>query len=110
MKGKVGSPLLLQIAGRNNILPPEIQGLITIVFLALTLTFFYYITLKTSPKKQEEKKVTRTILKCMGEEKTEEREFMEGDYVGKIVGKCDENNSTKYIYAIYDVTIGKEGN
>jgi hypothetical protein len=93
----------LQLFNTKNILPPEIQGLLTILLLALTLTFFYYVMMKTTPKKGEEPTVTKTILKCMGTGKVFERDFEKGDYVGKIVGKCDENGSTKYIHAIYEV-------
>ena len=100
--------VLLQLFNTKNIFPPEIQGLITIVFLALTLTFFYYLMLKTTPRKTEGKSYTKTILKCMGKNETEERDFEKGDYVGKIVGECGEDGSTKYIHAIYEVIVEKK--
>ncbi len=94
----------MQFFNNKGILPPEIQGLVTIVFLALTLTFFYYMMIKTVPKKQEEQYITKTLIKCMNSEHTEERRFEKGDYIGKIVGECPEGD-TKYIYAIYDVSL-----
>jgi hypothetical protein len=96
----------LQLLNTKNILPPEIQGLLTILLLAVTLTFFYYVMIKTTPKKGEEPTVTKTVLKCMGSEKVFERDFEKGDYVGKIVGEC-EDGSTKYIHVIYEVKTEK---
>lgn len=82
-------------------LSPQLQGLITLVMLAATLTLFYYIMIKTQPKKSEERYVTRTIVKCLKCGYEEKRDFKEGDFVGKIEGNCPKDDGTLVIRLIY---------
>ncbi len=91
------------MAAGNNLLPisPELQGLVTIIVMALSLTLLYYIMVKTSVKRKEETYKTFTVLKCSVCEHTEKREFKKGDYVGKIIGECPKCGSTMYIHAIF---------
>ena len=86
-------------------IPPEIQSILTILMLALTLTLIYYVMVKTSVRKKEEKFVTKTIVKCFSCDNVEEREFRKGDYIGKIVGECPKCRGTMYIYAIFSTKI-----
>ncbi len=88
-----------------SIFSPQVQGLITLVMLALTLTLFYYIMLKTQPKKVEEKTVTKTLIRCNTCDYSEEREFKRGDFVGKEVGSCPKDNGTLIIRLIYSEKI-----
>jgi len=84
-----------------SILSPQLQGLITLVMMALALTFFYYVIIKTQPKKVEEKTITRTIIRCTTCGYEEKREFTKGDFVGKEVGKCPKDSGPLVISLIY---------
>ncbi len=91
------------MATSNTLLPisPELQGLVTIIVMALSLTLLYYIMIKTSIKSKEEIYKTFTVLKCSTCEHTEKGEFKKGDYVGKIMGECPKCGSTMYVHAIF---------
>ena len=88
-----------------GIISPQLQGIITIIMLAATLTLFYYIMLKTQPKKVEEKFVTKTIIKCTKCAYEEKRDFKEGDFVGKTVGTCPKDGAPLVIRLIYSEKI-----
>ncbi|MEM4441855.1 MAG: hypothetical protein QXN02_02950, partial [Ignisphaera sp.] len=45
-----------------------------------------------------------TVIKCLNKDYSTEREFREGDFIGKIEGlcpKCGNNMVIDYIYALY---------
>lgn len=92
----------LQLFGNNSsILSPEVQGILTLLFMAISLTFLYYIMIQMQPKRAQESYETVTIIKCLGREEVTERPFQKGDFVGKIVGECAEK-VPQVIHAIYE--------
>ncbi len=60
-------------------------------------------TLQQREIKPKEKIVTYTVLACINNDYEERREFIPGDYVGKIVRdkRCPKDNSELRIKAIY---------
>jgi len=76
----------------------------TIVTIALTLFLVAYMVALSVFGRRKELKVrkTYTLLKCQECSYEAEREFKEGDYVGKIEGKCPKCGGPLVIYAIYD--------
>jgi len=90
----------------QNLIPPQIQGLLTLIFMAITLTMIYYILLKTSPQKVKEEYKTVTVIRCDECDHEENRAFQKGDFVGKILGECSEcGKGKKYIALIYSEKI-----
>lgn len=97
------SYLSMQLFNNTNLLSPEVQGVLTLLFMAVTLALFYYIMLQMTPKKVQEDIKVKTVLKCLGSGKITERDFQKGDFVGKIVGEC-EDKSQMIIDNIYSVS------
>jgi len=75
----------------------------TLVTIALTLFLIAYVVALTVGGRKREIKITKTytLLKCTNCDYSTEREFKEGDYVGKVEGKCPKCNGDMVIYAIY---------
>ncbi len=75
----------------------------TLVTIALTLfVLAYFIALSLGGRKKQQKvKKTYTLLKCTACEYSVEREFKEGDYVGKKEGTCPKCDGEMIITAIY---------
>jgi len=91
-----------QMFGNNTLLSPEVQGILTLILMAISLTFLYYVMMQMQPKKSQDKFETVTVIKCLGDGgSAEERPFQKGDFVGKIVGECADK-AQKVIYAIYE--------
>ncbi|MCE4616991.1 MAG: hypothetical protein F7C32_00155 [Desulfurococcales archaeon] len=91
---------------------PVLQMFIFILFIGMTI----YIFLQTSQqaKKREPPRKTYTLITCTSTGQEEKREYKEGDYVGKELGTCGDNNEGKLIVkAIYTEEIkpatGKPG-
>jgi len=92
----------LQLLGNNSsILSPEVQGILTLLLMAISLTFLYYVMIQMQPKRAQESYETITVLKCLGSGETTERQFQKGDFVGKIVGECSDK-LPQVIHAIYE--------
>ncbi|MDT7887944.1 MAG: hypothetical protein RQ885_03085 [Desulfurococcales archaeon] len=77
------------------------------IFFILMLVFFLISMLgnmlQQRERKQREKIVTYTIIACIKGDYEEKREFMPGDFVGKIIKdkKCPRDNEDLRIKAIY---------
>ncbi|MGB9785466.1 MAG: hypothetical protein ACPLSO_06735 [Fervidicoccaceae archaeon] len=103
MVGVILQSAFLQLLGNNSsILSPEVQGILTLLFMAISLTFLYYVMIQMQPKKTQESYETVTVLKCLGGSgSVTERPFQKGDFVGKVVGECAEK-IPQVIHAIYE--------
>jgi rRNA maturation endonuclease Nob1 len=75
----------------------------TLVTIALALFVLAYIVALSLGGRRKEQKVkkTYTLLKCVECDYTMEREFKEGDYVGKKEGACPKCGGEMIITAIY---------
>ncbi len=75
----------------------------TIVILAILAFIITYMTVTAMRSRQEplKKKIIVTQLKCSSCDYSEKREFKEGDYVGKEVGKCPKCSGKLLVEAIY---------
>ncbi len=76
----------------------------TLVTIALTLFLVAYMVAMSVFSRRKELKVrkTYTLLKCLRCDYKSQREFKEGDYVGKIDGECPKCEGPLVVYAIYD--------
>jgi len=76
----------------------------TLITIALTLFLIAYMVAMSVFSRRKEVKVrkTFTLLKCQNCDYKKEREFKEGDYVGKVEGECPQCEGPLVIYAIYD--------
>jgi hypothetical protein len=80
--------------------------IILIVFFSAILIYLIrsglgYITRKNKSEFQDQPFKTVTIASCMNKDYTLEREFREGDFIGKIEGLCPKCNSNIVIEKIY---------
>ncbi|MEM0046785.1 MAG: hypothetical protein QW039_02505 [Fervidicoccaceae archaeon] len=100
----------LQLFGNNStILSPEVQGILTLLLMAISLTFLYYIMIQMQPKRTQDNYETVTVIKCLGNGgEISERPFQKGDFVGKIVGECSEK-VPRVIHAIYERKVEPKG-
>ncbi|MGC8675085.1 MULTISPECIES: hypothetical protein [Fervidicoccus] len=92
----------MQFSSGTSIFSPEVQGILTLVLLAATLALFYYAMIQMSPKKTQEEVEVKTVITCTSTGQTTERAFQKGDYVGKILGEC-ENSGQSVITSIFEV-------
>uniref|UniRef100_A0A7C5YRY5 Uncharacterized protein n=1 Tax=Ignisphaera aggregans TaxID=334771 RepID=A0A7C5YRY5_9CREN len=84
--------------------------IILIVFFSAILIYLIrsglgYITRKNKSELQDQPFKTVTIVSCINKDYTLEREFREGDFIGKIEGLCPKCNSNIVIEKIYVVPI-----
>ena len=76
---------------------------IALMMLLLALTLLYTITMYMSSRKQmqQPKPKLLTRIECENGDYDEVRDYMDGDYVGKVVGNCPKCSSPLTITAIY---------
>ncbi len=73
--------------------------LIAIVLLAILLVFSILMTERK--KKPETPKQTVSVIKCDNGDYETKREFRQGDFVGKVEGKCPKCGGILRIHSIY---------
>ncbi len=73
--------------------------LIAIVLLAILLVFS--ILMSERKKKPETPKRTVTVVRCDNGDYEVKREFRQGDFVGKVEGKCPKCGGTLRVHSIY---------
>jgi hypothetical protein len=77
------------------------------LFFILLIVFFIISMLgnilQQRERKPSEKIVTYTVLECINKDYEEKRDFIPGDYVGKIIRdkRCPKDNGELRIKAIY---------
>ena len=76
-----------------------LMQLIAIVLLAILLAFSIIMTERR--KKPEAPKRTITVIRCDNRDYETKREFRQGDFVGKIEGKCPKCGGILRIHSIY---------
>jgi len=86
----------------TGILTPEFRGVLTLLFMAATLTLMYYLVLKSTEQRRPKRTATLTTIECASCDFKDKREFMKSDYVGKTIGNCPKCGAgTLYITLIY---------
>ncbi len=73
--------------------------LIAIVLLAILLVFSILMTERK--KKPEIPKRTVSVIRCDNGDYETKREFRQGDFVGKVEGKCPKCGRVLRIHSIY---------
>ncbi len=61
-----------------------------------------------SSQQQKEQLTVYTLIKCRTCDYNMTRNFVEGDFVLKEVGKCEKDGGTLYVAGIYAIAPGKE--
>ncbi len=79
-------------------LDPLILGLLAVFVVLVVYTLFSFVTSRKPPAVPP--KILTKIV-CASGNHSEVREFKEGDYVGKEVGKCPKCGSPLLIVAVY---------
>jgi len=79
-------------------LDPIIIGLLAVFAVLVVYTIFSFVTSRKPPAAPP--KILTKIM-CAGGNHSEVREFKEGDFVGKEVGKCPKCGSPLFIVAVY---------
>jgi len=76
---------------------------IALMMLLLALTLLYTITMYMSSRRQvqQPKPKLLTRIECENHDYDEVRDYIDGDYVGKVIGKCPKCSSPLTITAIY---------
>ncbi len=82
----------------NNLIDYTLIFLL-ILFLLLTVI----LSAIRSQKRIESKPKLITVIKCLSNDYEVEREFTQGDFVGKIEGKCPKCGSQLFVVAIYAI-------
>lgn len=73
--------------------------LIAIVLLAILLVFSILMTERK--KKPETPKRTITVIRCDNGDYETRRDFRQGDFVGKVEGKCPKCGGILRVHSIY---------
>ncbi|MEM2221250.1 MAG: hypothetical protein QW215_04440 [Ignisphaera sp.] len=89
------------------------SNIFTIVLIAFFVAILVYLVRsglgymmrRNKGELQEQPSKTITIASCINNDYTLEREFREGDFVGKIDGVCPKCNSNVVIERIYVVPV-----
>ena len=82
-------------------LDPLVLGLLAVFIVLMIYTLFSFFTSRKPPAPPP-KILTR--ISCVSGNHSEVREFREGDYVGKEVGKCPKCGAPLLIVAVYSET------
>ncbi len=73
--------------------------LVAIILLAILLAFSILMTERK--KKPEAPKRTITVIRCDNGDYETERDFQQGDFVGKVEGKCPKCGGVLRVHSIY---------
>ncbi len=73
--------------------------LIAIVLLAILLVFSILMTERK--KKPETPKRTITVIRCDNGDYETKRDFRQGDFIGKVEGKCPKCGGILRVHSIY---------
>ncbi len=73
--------------------------LIAIVLLAILLVFSIFMTERK--KKPEIPKRTITVIRCDNGDYETKRDFRQGDFIGKVEGKCPKCGGILRVHSIY---------
>ncbi|MCS7110791.1 MAG: hypothetical protein N3D82_05310 [Ignisphaera sp.] len=90
----------------------NIPTIILIVFFSAILVYLvryglgYIVRIrKNKSELQEPPLKTVTVVSCINQDYTLEREFREGDFIGKVDGPCPKCNSSTVVERIYVVPL-----
>ncbi len=84
----------------------NIEDLIYIIYMSTILGLLIALTITAvtaGKRKQEPQPLTKTLLACYNCGHREERNYKQGDYVGKNEGACPKCGAPLTIHAIYNI-------
>ncbi len=87
-------------------LDPLVLGLLAVFVVLMIYTLLSFFTSRKPPAAPPK---ILTKIACMSGNYSEVREFREGDYVGKEVGKCPKCGAPLLIIAVYSEVVRQGG-